>query len=575
MLFLEDILMKYLKTMMQRMALVALCAFGMQLISWAGTLKLSVHEETKDDGNIMILIYRLDHYPSGKVIGLTKEDIYGKRKPDTVLVAQKTGVYTINALRPGSYSVVAYRDVNHDRKISFDPPEPMGWVQDQSGKRFAIMGMKDQESVEAELTLRKPVPFTNEIRHTDHGTLKHIHGLPVLQLSGTAEERGFAHGYLVGEQILDFFEFYLLEDSWRSPKRYETVFVPFLEHRLSVPEEYMVECKAVIRGMKAAGTDMFVPALGRDFSLTDLLAINAYIERRATVPGPVPSTCSQFAFWGPLSGVGENGGGLVAARNMDGECDIRKVTVSHFLLFAIDPAEQGQKRWVSAMWPGFVGTISGINEEGVYSMENAGGSGPGPIPGKVVPCAFIQRNLLEHSGAEITPEQVMDRMSAFAGTGGGITAAGSIILWASPYRGQPAPAFVFEGSRTGSAIRKPWEKAPENPYDIMATNHHLVLGYNPEQPNYSLGVPVSLSSLWRYEAGKEKLKAWERQNKLLDIESAKELLQTVAHGTTEYSVIFSANEMKILIAVDDLKTDLWDAPYQPWITYSFEELFTP
>lgn len=57
---------------------------------------------------------------------------------------------------------------------------------------------------------------------------------------------------------------------------------------------------------------------------------------------------------------------------MDGECDVRKVTVSHFLLFAVDPAEPGYKRWFSAMWPGFVGTISGINEEGLYSMKMPG-----------------------------------------------------------------------------------------------------------------------------------------------------------------------------------------------------------
>lgn len=51
------------------------------------------------------------------------------------------------------------------------------------------------------------------------------------------------------------------------------------------------------------------------------------------------------------------------------------------------------------------------------------------------------------------------------------------------------------------------------------------------------------------------------------------LLQSVAHGTTEYSVILRPNEMTLDVAVDDLKTDLWDAPYQGWVTFRFEELF--
>jgi hypothetical protein len=58
------------------------------------------------------------------------------------------------------------------------------------------------------------------------------------------------------------------------------------------------------------------------------------------------------------------------------------------------------------------------------------------------------------------------------------------------------------------------------------------------------------------------------------LSEAKRLQQIVSHGSTEYSVIFMANQMKILVAVDDLKTDMWDAPYLSWREYQFEELFT-
>ena len=73
-----------------------------------------------------------------------------------------------------------------------------------------------------------------------------------------------------------------------------------------------------------------------------------------------PTACSQFVFWGELVDPRELPGEQpVAARNMDGECDVRKVTVTHFLLRAVEeaespgpPGERDGRRYVSALWPG-------------------------------------------------------------------------------------------------------------------------------------------------------------------------------------------------------------------------------
>jgi hypothetical protein len=523
--------------------------------------------------SIVIHLFRLDVSASGKVSLLTKSDLLGGKQPFRTLQIQKPGDFSFRGLPPGVYSVIAFEDTDANGNITFDPPEAFGWYNRLDGSRFSAIDLRGGNNKEpVRIVLRRPVPFPHREKETEHGRLKWINGLPVLQLWGTPEERGYAHGYLVARQIVDFFEFYILEDSWRSPERYERIFVPFLEKNLNVPREFLKECRAVLRGMRDSGADLFVDLLGREFTLTDLLAINAYIERRAAFPGK-PSSCTQFAFWGKATQHGPLGGGLVAARNMDGECDIRKVTVSHFLLFAVTPAAPDKKRWVSAMWPGFVGTISGINEDGLYSMENAGGSGPGPVPARVTPCSWIQRYILENAGADAGPEQILAMMKSFACSEGGITAAGSIILWARPYTGQKIPAFIFEGGRNGSAIRFPGQVRPFNPFVLMASNHHKLFGYDPEHPDYSLGLPISFSSRWRYEAGMNMLEAWSRIGKTLTVDDAKRLLQTVAHGTTEYSVIFLANEMKILVAVDDLKPDMWDAPYLEWKEFHFEDLF--
>jgi hypothetical protein len=69
------------------------------------------------------------------------------------------------------------------------------------------------------------------------------------------------------------------------------------------------------------------------------------------------------------------------------------------------------------------------------------------------------------------------------------------------------------------------------------------------------------------------VEAWRRQGKAVGTQEMRRLLQSVAHGTTEYSVIFRANQMSLDVVVDDLAADLWDAPYRRWATFAFEELF--
>ena len=107
----------------------------------------------------------------------------------------------------------------------------------------------------------------------------------------------------------------------------------------------------------------------------------------------------------------------------------------------------------------------------------------------------------------------------------------------------------------------------------MATNHYRLYGCNPDKPGQVFGKNVSFSSHWRYEVGMNTIEAWKRQNKKVYLADVKQLLKMVSHGSTEYSTIFLANQHKIMVAVDDLKTDLWDAPYQPWIEFQFDELF--
>lgn len=519
-------------------------------------------------GTVIVRAYDL---PGGRTT-LSKDEFYGGLAPAAEVTAKPDGAFAISGVTAGRYAIIAFADLNGDGAFGFDPPEPLGWYMSEPGGYSGSAPVREKTDF-GDIVLRRATPFPAQAE-TDHGRLTRIKWIPVLHLHGTAEERGYAHGFLIGRQIIDFFEFYQLEEQWRSPRQYQEVFVPFIENNFAVPEAMAREVDAVIAGMKAAGTPMRIEALGRDFYRTDLIAINAYIERRAAFPVANPSSCTQFAAWGARTRGGELDGALIAGRNMDGECDARKVTVSHFLVFAVDPAEAGSKRFISAMWPGFVGTITGFNEDGLYSMENAGGSAPGPVvTGGIVPCAWTQRLALEKLDGTATPAEIENLMAPLRNRAGGVTAPGSIILWAMPFTGQDAPAFVWEGDRAGGVHRLPGEAAPQVPHMIMASNHHLKYGHDPARPDLSFGLPAGFSSLWRYEAGSNLIEAWARAGRAIGIAEMQRLLQTVAHGTTEHALIVIPQQKRVFIAVDDLKADLWDAPFQRWAEFRFEEFF--
>ena len=157
---------------------------------------------------------------------------------------------------------------------------------------------------------------------------------------------------------------------------------------------------------------------------------------------------------------------------------------------------------------------------------------------------------------------------------GGFSGPGCILLYAMPYHGQRDPAFVLEGDRYGDAIRIAGDVYPEIPNALLLSNHHRAYGVYPQSPSEVFGKTPLFSTLWRYQAGASKLDAWHRSDKKIGTEQMRELLQTVAYGTTEHSIITRPNQLEFDVAIASMKPEMWDAPYREWTKFAFEELFT-
>merc|ERR1712151_1100585 len=106
----------------------------------------------------------------------------------------------------------------------------------------------------------------------------------------------------------------------------------------------------------------------------------------------------------------------------------------------------------------------------------------------------------------------------------------------------------------------------------MATNHYLHYNAVSGHPEMCNGASASFSSLARYFAGQNKIEAWMRRGHLnVSSVEMKELLQAVAHGTTEHSIIFNPNQMKFELAVAS-PNGVCDAPYSLWNEFTFHDV---
>jgi hypothetical protein len=192
----------------------------------------------------------------------------------------------------------------------------------------------------------------------------------------------------------------------------------------------------------------------------------------------------------------------------------------------------------------------------------------------MVPLAWTMREMLARCDAETTPAELLAAVARYKNRAGGLCGPGGLVFCAMPCAQSRTPAFVLEGDRFGEQVRLPGEVAPRLDELLLASNHPRRYGVDPKEPELVFGKRPSFSSLWRYQAGAQKLEAWARTGRAIGTAEMKELLQLVAQGTTEHAILVRADRRELEVALASLDAEPWDAPYRPWTAFAFDELFT-
>lgn len=488
--------------------------------------------------------------------------------------------YCLGMPENSAVSIFAFADQDGDGHLDA-MTEPLGWARNELAGpplRIIVGGASAAPVMVPPFGLRGTTPFipatvaNGELRQSADGRYHQ------LLLRGTAVQRAFAHGFLAARQLVEFFEFYILEGIVQSKAKYDEHYVPMLSSTFAqyTDPEYAAEANAVLAGMRARAASegtadlLFIEALGRQFDYAELFAINAYDALD-------PWGCSQLIAWGERTRDGET----VTARNMDGEIDVRHVTVRFLLLFAHQPADLGSSDqevgpgYVSLMWPGHLGTFSMMTAHGLYGMMNAGSDRPGK-PGKDEvtgrwATTWVLRKTLETMPISGTAAVLQTAVTRYASSAGGSCHPSCIFVVARPVSAGGGDAgMIYEGDRLGGTVRLQGLVPPFVNNLTMATNHFLKLGVDGAAAKRSTyagaltcceGCSCSFSSQFRYEAGAQYLAHLARDGRRVDSPAAVEWLTRVAHGTTEHAVVtFPAKRLFGIMVADG--SQLWDAPWR-------------
>ena len=174
------------------------------------------------------------------------------------------------------------------------------------------------------------------------GSIEMVNGHRIVNLWGTHYDMGYAHGYLLGDEIMQMLEDYGL-GVLTTPTDYQTVLLPMVQYAFYAKPEYMQELRGMFRGMKDSGTDLFIEDLGRDLILDDLLTMNL-------IPDLSRYGCSAVFGWGDATAADPVlAGGSAMARDLDWGQDPTGLLNTHGVIFvfqAADPEQRAQLRAV-------------------------------------------------------------------------------------------------------------------------------------------------------------------------------------------------------------------------------------
>ncbi len=351
-------------------------------------------------------------------------------------------------------------------------------------------------------------PVTAEPAHPEHHD-----GLPLIALEGSPSELGRQHGELLHDavqravgRILGYFRSYLkiplirsfavnwwLDRSWSYAK-------PF------IPPAYREELEELA---KASGV-----------SLSDLRRFHAIPDRTYA--------CSGLAVWGQATSDGR----LIHTRNLD--WNINAGIQRYATLFVVRP--YGKHAFVNVGWAGFVGVLTGINDQQISIGQI--GAETTDLTYAGVPMAFLMRRVLEE--ADDVDEAIRIIWEAPRTVGVNYVVADAKAKRAVVIETTRSRVAVFEANDLKERSVSYARPLPDTVFradtavDPAIRDRQIASGGNPRSPG--LEPPTGSAYEIRYLGQAAGILA---RYGTIDADMAKEIAKTVAPSSNVQSVVFA------------------------------------
>jgi len=247
------------------------------------------------------------------------------------------------------------------------------------------------------------------------------HGITVLVLRGSHSERGYAHGFLIGDRVKEVYDGFFIQVFFNGREQPNEARM-FLQDNFTIERVYWEEAQAMIDGMRDARVALYNHVLSRDIDAFDLLMLNS-IEELIDVTGfyfgkleRQREACSSLSSWGEATAADpELEGELVITRHWD--WPPHKEILNNCMLIVHCPAETDEQKWVSAGWAGVMGACSGMNESGVGSFLNYGDVPDHSQQDRFQNVSLSLRNAIEqrdyNRDGDCTTDDVVDALDAY------------------------------------------------------------------------------------------------------------------------------------------------------------------
>lgn len=371
----------------------------------------------------------------------------------------------------------------------------------------------------------------------------------VCVMEGTPGEMGYQHGRMFAKTIR-----HLIKDGYIKKALYERgytdeyILAQSARMEKHFPPEYVEEMQGIVRGLKAAGVD--------DVRYEDIRT--AVTQSELSHHGPdAPPGCSNFAAWGQWTTDGR----LLHGRNLDWNIDRGAQEGAAILVWR----PKGGRPFMMVGWTGGIGSVSGMNADGITFGEMTSSSSEETFDG--LPLCLMMRRVLEKARTLDEAVQVLKACPPTTGWNfilcdGNIPDGRAIELDAASCEVY-APMDPKEGEATGHWAMEDAVRRTNHPIGVDKLNN-LVARYAKRQgiqiESLEMAIPLlQQQNTWqRYDWLGKQIQA---RPKRMDVPQALELLANgpVNADSTLHSWVFDPKNHAAYVAVAG-----WNPPAPAW-----------